>query len=101
MKQFPGYPENKPQLVVHYLSGKYKKSDSSKIFQDFASPSMIAKASASTEKHYDNSAKDIQIAVNDVADVVTADNQMNLLSIMLKKLQLCFDVHMSAMNEGS
>jgi len=101
VKQPPGYPENKPVVVVHYVSGKYKKPDVSQIFKDVAAPAAVSKVSSAKSQRFDNSAKDIQIAANNLDDLINDSNRMNILSIMLKKLQLCFDVHMNAMNEES
>lgn len=93
VKQALGYPQVLPVIRVHYLTGKYNKLGENSILKSTSDPSVLKEAGKRTQS-YENSAKNIEIAVHDLKDLITEENRIHVLSILLKKLQLCFDLHM-------
>jgi len=99
VNQKPGYPQVRPEIRVQYLMGKTSKVSESEIFKEKAATETVTQA-LKTRSSFDNSCRAIELAITQDSRLEEESNQVHILSILLKKVQLCFDMHMNSDGES-
>ncbi|ETO32855.1 hypothetical protein RFI_04262 [Reticulomyxa filosa] len=98
----PAYPEDIPEFRVIINRDRPELVDKElKLVYEYLKIDNKEKDNINISDFYIHTARNIEIAVNTEFDYITESNRMYLFSLMVYKLQLCFDLYCDAIQENN